>query len=219
MSVQIVAGVQQLQVQFGQETFALSASQWQGTLGGLTALESELIDPIDAAVRAMAKTIADEVNTVLQAGYGSSGTANAPPLFLFDPASSTGMLTVDPNVTAGQLGLSSQPNQAGNSNNLQQLLALQHKPVNIAGLGNNILLGDVYTQLVGKLGTYSQQSQASFATSKTVRQQSEANWRATSGVNSDEEAVNLMQYQQMYQANMKVIATANELFDSLLQLR
>jgi flagellar hook-associated protein 1 FlgK len=52
-----------------------------------------------------------------------------------------------------------------------------------------------------------------------VRNQSEANWRSTSAVNTDEEAVNLMQYQQMYQANMKVITVANELFDSLLQMR
>lgn len=219
MEVVTIAGVQQLQVQFGPETFALSADQWQGTLGGLSALETELLDPIDAAVRAMAETIATEVNAVLAAGYGTSGAASAPPLFVFNPASSSGMLTVDPGVTADQLGLSSKPDEAGNSTNLQALIALQHKPVDIAGLGSGILLGDVYTQLVGKLGTYSQQSQASYATAKTVRQQSEANWRSTSGVNADEEAVNLMQYQQMYQANMKVIAAANELFDSLLQLR
>ncbi len=45
-----------------------------------------------------------------------------------------------------------------------------------------------------------------------------SNWKNTSGVNSDEEAINLMQYQQMYQANMKVIAVSNQLFDSTLAL-
>jgi len=51
-----------------------------------------------------------------------------------------------------------------------------------------------------------------------VRNQAEESWKSTSGVNTDEEAINLMQYQQMYQANMKVIAVANELFDSTLAL-
>ena len=38
------------------------------------------------------------------------------------------------------------------------------------------------------------------------------------GVNSDEEAISLVQYQQMYQANMRVIAIANQLFDATLQM-
>ena len=86
-------------------------------------------------------------------------------------------------------------------------------------VGSSVLLGDVYTQLVGKLAMYSQQNNASYETAQTVRDQSESNWRSTSAVNTDEEAVNLMQYQQMYQANMKVITVANELFDSLLEMR
>ncbi len=33
----------------------------------------------------------------------------------------------------------------------------------------------------------------------------------------DEEAINLVEYQNMYQANMKVISVANELFDATLK--
>ena len=38
-----------------------------------------------------------------------------------------------------------------------------------------------------------------------------------SGVNLDEEAANLMQHQQAYQANAQVMSVARELFDTLLQ--
>jgi len=38
-----------------------------------------------------------------------------------------------------------------------------------------------------------------------------------SGVNMDEEAANLVKYQQLYKANAQVIATAKELFDTLMQ--
>jgi flagellar hook-associated protein 1 FlgK len=79
-------------------------------------------------------------------------------------------------------------------------------------------VADASTQLVAKLGMDSQQNQAAMSTAQTVRNQAEESWKSTSGVNTDEEAINLMQYQQMYQANMKVIAVANELFNSTLAI-
>jgi flagellar hook-associated protein 1 FlgK len=49
-----------------------------------------------------------------------------------------------------------------------------------------------------------------------VREQAEQSWASTSSVNTDEEAINLVQYQQMYTANMKVIQVAGELFDAVI---
>ena len=40
--------------------------------------------------------------------------------------------------------------------------------------------------------------------------------QATSGVNLDEEAANLMKFQQAYQAASQIISTANTLFDTIL---
>jgi flagellar hook-associated protein 1 FlgK len=40
--------------------------------------------------------------------------------------------------------------------------------------------------------------------------------QATSGVNLDEEAANLLKYQQAYQAASQIISTANTLFDTIL---
>jgi flagellar hook-associated protein 1 FlgK len=87
----------------------------------------------------------------------------------------------------------------------------------LPGIGA-VSVADASTQLVAKLGMDSQQNQAAMSTAQTVRNQAEESWKSTSGVNTDEEAINLMQYQQMYQANMKVIAVANELFNSTLAI-
>jgi flagellar hook-associated protein 1 FlgK len=51
-----------------------------------------------------------------------------------------------------------------------------------------------------------------------VRSQAIDDWKSTSGVNKDEEAMNLVEFQNMYQANMKVISVANTLFDATLQM-
>jgi flagellar hook-associated protein 1 FlgK len=79
-------------------------------------------------------------------------------------------------------------------------------------------VGDADTQLVGKLGMDSKQNQSLLSVAETVRLQAEESWKSTSGVNADEEAISLVEYQKMYQANMKVISVANALFDSTLAM-
>ena len=46
-----------------------------------------------------------------------------------------------------------------------------------------------------------------------------ASQHSISGVNQDEETANLLMYQQMYQANAKVIQTASTMFDAILGIR
>ena len=47
--------------------------------------------------------------------------------------------------------------------------------------------------------------------------QAQASQQSESGVNLDEEAASLLRYQQAYQAASKVIQTANNMFDALLE--
>ena len=223
MAVDRTTGDEVLKVTFGTETFTLLSSDWQGSLGGLASLENEVLNPLAGSVSAMANAIASQVNTLLNGGWDINGK-NGKDLFVVDPASSSKLLTVT-DIKSDELGLSGTAGETGNSDQLLAIIALQQQPVSLSAfttqpvfLADGIYFGDIYSQLVGKLGTYSQQSIASYETAKIVRDQSQSNWSSTSAVNTDEEAVNLMQYQQMYQANMKVISTANELFDSLLAL-
>ncbi|MEG2031595.1 MAG: flagellar basal body rod C-terminal domain-containing protein, partial [Janthinobacterium sp.] len=88
---------------------------------------------------------------------------------------------------------------------------------NVTWVGK-VLISDADTQLVGKLGIYSQQNQSLLKTADTVRTQAVNDWKSTSAVNKDEEAMNLVEFQNMYQANMKVISVANTLFDATLQM-
>lgn len=53
--------------------------------------------------------------------------------------------------------------------------------------------------------------------SKAMLSQAQDRVSSVSGVNLDEEAANLIQFQQAYQANARVITVANAIFDALLQ--
>lgn len=217
MSVQTNAGgTQTLKLEFTTQTFSLTGMSLGGQLGGLDDLQDKVLAPLSTSITEMADQLSTNVNNLLTAGYGLNGAAGQP-LFVFDPTSATNLLKLNPSILPQDLGFSSDATQPGASDNLLKVIGLQQQAVTVTSLGS-VLLGDVYSQLVGKLGSDSQQNQASLNTAETVRNQAEASWKSTSGVNQDEEAVNLLQYQQMYQANMKVIAVANELFDSTLSM-
>lgn len=207
------AGAQVFTLTYANETFALPGNMLGGQLGGLDGFDTTSLQPMMASIADMASVISGSVNAQLAAGFDVNGNSGGP---LFD-TSTPGKLKLQAGMLAQNLAFSNNPANPGDSTNLQALINLKGQSVPITGLGS-VTLGDAFTQLVGNIASQSRQNQTSLATAQTVRTQAEESWKSTSGVNSDEEAINLVQYQQMYQANMKVIATANQLFDSLLQM-
>jgi len=204
-----------LTVNFGQSKFALDDTRVGGQMGGLSDYDKNVLEPLQKSIQDMASQMADKINTQLGLGFDSAGNPGKP-LFSFDAASTTGMLQIDPAFLASDLAFSADGTPGDNAN-LQLLIDIKNQPVTLTSIGS-VLLGDADTQLVGKLGIDSQQNQALLKTATTIRQQSEDDWKSTSGVNQDEEAINLVEFQNMYQANMKVIAVANNLFDATLAM-
>jgi flagellar hook-associated protein 1 FlgK len=87
-----------------------------------------------------------------------------------------------------------------------------------AVLVDGLTLSDALSGLFGKVGVLTDSARASADAQGAVRDQAVAAEQSVSGVNLDEEAAKLLQYQQAYQAAAKVIATAQTVFDALLNL-
>ncbi|HEA52320.1 flagellar hook-associated protein FlgK [Marinobacter antarcticus] len=94
----------------------------------------------------------------------------------------------------------------------------------LAGLGTaNTLNGksqsftESYAGLVEDIGVKTRQSQFDLEAGKTLLEQSTGQRESVSGVNLDEEAGKLIQYQAAYNASAKVISVAQDLFNTLLQ--
>lgn len=75
---------------------------------------------------------------------------------------------------------------------------------------------DAYGQMVSKVGTQTRNAQVSRSAQDTLLKQATSSWESVSGVNLDEEAANLIKFQQSYQAAAQAISVANSLFDSLI---
>lgn len=206
---------QEFSLSFAGTTYVLDAGKLGGQLGGLTKFETEKLVPLQAAVADIAEEIASRVNGQLALGRKPDGSAGTP-MFVYTPGNDADMLKVTSGFVAADLAFSAD-GTPGDTGNLQKLVAIKAQPISVTSIGT-VLLSDADTQLVGKLGVDSQLNKAALKTTQTIRTQSVDDWQSTSGVNQDEEAVNLVEYQNMYQANMKVIAIANQLFDATLAM-
>ncbi|MCE7629590.1 flagellar hook-associated protein FlgK, partial [Vibrio fluvialis] len=77
---------------------------------------------------------------------------------------------------------------------------------------------DAFTGMVGEVAIKARQADSDYQAKNSMNEQAVAARDNISAVNSDEEAANLMTFANAHNANMKVISTANQLFDSVLQL-
>ncbi len=100
----------------------------------------------------------------------------------------------------------------GDNTNAVALLGLQTAQT----IGGTATLQEGYGALVSKIGTVSRQTSISSQTQQALFDQAVQARDNVSGVNLDEEAVDLVRYQQAYQAAAQVISTSNILFDTFL---
>ena len=112
------------------------------------------------------------------------------------------------NVTANTNGV-------GDNRNALLMAGLQTQNLMANGTAN---LGALYSQLVGDVGSKTQEMGATSQAQNNMVAQTVASQQSVSGVNLDEEAANLMRYQNAYQASAKAMQIATTMFDTLLSL-
>ena len=78
-------------------------------------------------------------------------------------------------------------------------------------------LSDGYASAMAQVGTRTQSALFASDLSKSIAVNLENDRTAVSGVNLDEEAAKLLQYQQAYQASAKMLQIAQSVFDTLIQ--
>lgn len=82
--------------------------------------------------------------------------------------------------------------------------------------GGATSIGSGFGQLVAQVGASTAQARIGLDAQTALRNQAQQAQQSVSGVNLDEEAANLLRFQQSYQASARVIAIADTLFQTLL---
>lgn len=104
---------------------------------------------------------------------------------------------------------------AGDNRNALALYNLQSKAVIKGGSTVN----QAYASLVNDVGNKAQIIKVNQATQATMSEQLLAVQQSDSGVNLDEEATNLLRYQQYYQASARIVDVATSIMDTIIGLR
>ncbi|MFY9976424.1 MAG: flagellar basal body rod C-terminal domain-containing protein, partial [Chromatiaceae bacterium] len=105
----------------------------------------------------------------------------------------------------------------GDNKNALALAGLQESPLLLLLLlGGTASLAQAYELTVGEIASRTRSLSLSADTQERLLQRAQESREALSGVNLDEEAADLLRYQQAYEASARVIAASNELFRTLL---
>ncbi|MCX7193995.1 MAG: flagellar hook-associated protein FlgK [Proteobacteria bacterium] len=110
------------------------------------------------------------------------------------------------------------PNTTGTGDSRNALLMAGLQSRNLMSNGTTTFQGQ-FGQMVGAIGAKTSELTTTSAAQTNMVAQTVAAQQSVSGVNLDQEAANLLQYQRAYQASAKAMQIANTMFDALLTLR
>jgi flagellar hook-associated protein 1 FlgK len=200
-------------LQIGSTSVPLDSTQISGgQLGGLLSFRSQMLSPSQTQLNNLASTLTTQINTQSALGYDLNGTQGTD--FFTLSGSTLSVAISDPSkiAAAGEGASTGVSAGRGDNSNALAMADLQTSKL----MPNSSTLQAAFNQLVGQnasltnAATLNQQTYQALTTQATQAQQS------FSGVNLDEEAANLIQYQQAYQAAAKAMQVASSLFSTIL---
>ncbi|WP_439828032.1 flagellar hook-associated protein FlgK [Aeromonas enteropelogenes] len=192
-----------LKLDFAGQTFEIPSLQG-GSLAGILDYRANTLRPMRDEIGQIAKQLAEDFNKVQIAGVDLNGKPGKA-MFVYDPLDPAGTLRLADGFTGSDLAFA-KTGGAGDNSNLQDMLTIKDAQY------------DAYSSLLGDLAVKSGQAKATMEADANMEKQLARNLSSVSGVNLDEEGMKIMSYTQLYQANAKVISTADQLFGSILNL-
>jgi flagellar hook-associated protein 1 FlgK len=184
-----------------------------GQLGGTLEARDQQIPAIQQQLDTLAGGLATAVNTVQAEGFDLNGNVgtnlfNAPPANNVGAAASLSVAITNPSLIAA-----SSDGTAGSNGNAEVMYALGSQ---------NIIDGenpsDYYSNIVFNVGNAASNASAEQTASSGILQQLNDQNSAVSGVSLDEEAANMISYQNAYQASAQVITTVNDMMYAVINM-
>lgn len=184
-----------------------------GELGGQIQVRDQQIPSVLNQLDTLASSIENAVNTQSKAGYdlnGNPGTDlfSAPPAGVTGAAATMSVAISDPSLVAA-----SSDGTPGSNGNANALAAIANQPI-----ADGQTASDYYSGTVFQIGNAVSNATAEQTAAQQVTQQLQNQIGALSGVSLDEEAANLTQFQQAYDASARVVTIISELTQEAINL-
>lgn len=181
-----------------------------GSLGGAITARDQTLGGQLTTLNTLTANVISAVNGLQTTGYGSNGSTG----ITFFTGTSAGTIAVDPRILAdtGNIAGSSAPNEPGDGSMATKISQLQEVPAT----GQPTTLQAQYNAMISNLGVAGQQTSTTLTTGNLVLQQLTNQQESVSSVSLNEEASNLMQFQQAYDAATHVISIMDQTISDMI---
>jgi flagellar hook-associated protein 1 FlgK len=213
---------------FAQDGSDITSLATGGQLGALLTLRNQVQASIigdayqSGDLNTLASQFASRVNDLLTNGQITAGPPpqSGIPLFTYDTTNATDAaqtLAVNPAMTPAMLA-AIDPGPPSVSNGIPLALAQLATPVAPADKINGLSFSQYYGQLAARIGGDLNDAQNNQEVQQSLLAQAKSLRDQYSGVNLDEEATILIQFQRAYQANSRFISVLNELTQDAIDI-
>lgn len=202
-----------------------------GQIGGLLQAVNGTLAQIQGSgsqqgsLNQLAQTVADTINSILTSGNISDAnpTTGAPavpgvPLFSYDatnPAGVAASLTLSSGMAPGQLAAIA-PGPPEVDNGIPLALANLATPQTAADEINGMSYTEFYGNIAGQLGTAISTAQSNQTSSQNALTQAQTLRQQDSGVDLNQEAIKVLQFQQSYDAASKMVTALDQMMQDFL---
>lgn len=190
-----------------------------GTLGSAIQVRDQNVLEMKKSVNEIAYNLATEVNKAHIEGFDRySGKG----ILFFDMPqgveTAADEIQVNKSILGdvGKIAAASQVNSPADNTTANVIHSLQYQQTMQNGTST---FDDYYNSKVGEIGIVTQRTRESFESQKNIVDQLNNIRESISGVSLDEEATKMIEYQKAYEASARVIKMADEMFDTVLNLK
>lgn len=190
-----------------------------GKLGGLLESRDQILGTAARRLDELAFTFASKINEIHRKGYTVGGDTGID--YFEQPDSIEGAaerlsLSSDVREDANNIATALMPDAPGDNRVVLLISKLQHQRVMGGGKST---FDDHYNATVADLATIAQKNKQVLEHQNHIVEQLEKIRQSIAGVSLDEETMNLVQFQQAFNASAKVIKVADEMLETVLNLR
>lgn len=183
-----------------------------GKLGALVTLANQTIPGYISQLNTLSQNIADTINSTLTSGVDQNGN---PGTALFSYNSLSPAQTISVSMTNPSKLAAATASDPGGNDNAVTLATLDSTPQ--AGLGG-FSFTSYYGNLASLVGTDSSKAQSDQITNQQILTQSQTLRSNVSGVSLDQEATQLVEYQQAFNATSKLVNVIDQMMQTVINM-
>lgn len=203
----------------GGNQFDITDQFSKGAVGGALGMRHGVLSDMGQQLQNLAYSIASNVNRVHQEGFDRYDQSGVP----FFEMPNLGQFSIDSFKLSddvlkdvGRIAAAAKMGSPGDNTTANVIQELQFQPLMENG---KYSFDDFYNSKVGEIGLLTNRANSAMESQKNTLDQLKNVRESISGVSLDEEAAKMIEYQKSYEASARMIKVADEMFDTVLNLK